>query len=69
MTGDWSSFWEARDYLSRARRVRASVFVVHGLNDWNVKTKAFAAWWYRLADRTTSRASSGSTTAATAGPA
>jgi X-Pro dipeptidyl-peptidase len=50
-TGDWSSFWEARDYLSRVRRVRASVFVVHGLNDWNVKTKAFAEWWYRLADR------------------
>jgi X-Pro dipeptidyl-peptidase len=24
------------------------VFVVHGLNDWNVKTKAFAAWWERL---------------------
>ena len=28
-------------------RIRASVFVVHGLNDWNVKTKAFAEWWYR----------------------
>ena len=50
-TGDWSSFWEARDYLDDVRRVRASVFVVHGLNDWNVKTKAFAEWWYRLADR------------------
>jgi X-Pro dipeptidyl-peptidase len=49
VTGDWSSFWSARDYLSRVRRVRASVFVVHGLNDWNVKTKAFAEWWYRLA--------------------
>jgi X-Pro dipeptidyl-peptidase len=24
------------------------VFVVHGLNDYNVKTKAFAEWWYRL---------------------
>jgi X-Pro dipeptidyl-peptidase len=49
-TGDWSSFWEARDYLSGVKRVRASVFVVHGLNDWNVKTKAFAEWWYRLAN-------------------
>jgi hypothetical protein len=26
------------------------VFIVHGLNDWNVMTKAFAEWWYRLAD-------------------
>jgi X-Pro dipeptidyl-peptidase len=50
-TGDWSSFWQARDYLGRVRGVEASVFVVHGLNDWNVMTKAFAEWWYRLADR------------------
>jgi X-Pro dipeptidyl-peptidase len=51
MTGDYSPFWQARDYLTRVRGVEASVFVVHGLNDWNVKTKAFAEWWYRLADR------------------
>jgi X-Pro dipeptidyl-peptidase len=51
VTGDWSPFWEARDYLSKTGRIRASVFVVHGLNDWNVKTKAFAEWWYRLAQR------------------
>ena len=50
-TGDWSWFWQQRDYLSRIRGVRSSVFVVHGLNDWNVMTKAFAEWWYRLADR------------------
>jgi X-Pro dipeptidyl-peptidase len=50
-TGDWSPFWQERDYLSRVGGVEASVFVVHGLNDWNVNTKAFAEWWYRLADR------------------
>ena len=27
VTGDWSSFWRARDYLHRVKRVRASVFV------------------------------------------
>jgi X-Pro dipeptidyl-peptidase len=48
-TGDYSPFWQARDYLGRVRGIDASVFVVHGLNDWNVKTKAFAEWWYRLA--------------------
>jgi X-Pro dipeptidyl-peptidase len=47
-TGDWSRFWRERDYLHRARHIRASVFVVHGLNDFNVKTKAFASWWQRL---------------------
>ena len=48
VTGDYSDFWAKRDYLRRARRIKASVFVVHGLNDWNVRTKAFAAWWERL---------------------
>ena len=48
VTGDWSPFWEARDYLDDVDKIDASVFVVHGLNDWNVKTKAFAEWWYRL---------------------
>jgi X-Pro dipeptidyl-peptidase len=48
VTGDHSPFWHARDYLGRVDRIRASVFVVHGLNDFNVMTKAFAEWWYRL---------------------
>lgn len=48
-TGDYSGFWRARDYLPGARHVTASVFVVHGLNDWNVKTENFAGWWDRLA--------------------
>jgi X-Pro dipeptidyl-peptidase len=55
VTGDYSPFWQARDYLRRVRAIEASVFVVHGLNDWNVKTKAFAEWWYRLADRNVPR--------------
>jgi X-Pro dipeptidyl-peptidase len=50
VTGDWNDFWQARDYLHLVRRIRASVFVVHGLNDFNVRTKAFAEWWYRLSD-------------------
>ena len=49
ITGDYSWFWRQRDYLPEAHRVRASVFVVHGLNDWNVMTNNFAAWWDRLA--------------------
>ena len=32
-TGDESRFWRERDYLRRASDVRASVFLVHGLND------------------------------------
>ncbi|MGH9212453.1 MAG: Xaa-Pro dipeptidyl-peptidase [Acidimicrobiales bacterium] len=50
VTGDFSDFWRARDYVRRAGGVEASVFVVHGLEDWNVRTKAFASWWGALAE-------------------
>ncbi|GIF51420.1 dipeptidyl-peptidase IV [Asanoa ferruginea] len=48
VTGDYSKFWGDRDYRD-ASDVKASVFVVHGLNDWNVKTENFAGWWDELA--------------------
>ncbi|MGP3958609.1 Xaa-Pro dipeptidyl-peptidase [Nonomuraea sp. 3N208] len=51
ITGDYSPVWDARNYLNDVGKVKASVFVVHGLNDWNVKTKQFAQWWYALAKR------------------
>jgi X-Pro dipeptidyl-peptidase len=50
-TGDYSRYWRERDYLPSVGNVRASVFVVHGLNDWNVKTKQFGQWWDALAAR------------------
>jgi X-Pro dipeptidyl-peptidase len=49
ITGDNSAYWHERDYLHRAEGVKASVFVVHGLEDYNVMTKAFASWWDELA--------------------
>ena len=48
VTGDYTTFWRERDYLPGARNVRASVFVTHGLADWNVKTTQFAQWWDAL---------------------
>jgi X-Pro dipeptidyl-peptidase len=48
-TGNYNTFWAARDYRPAAERVRASVFVVHGQGDLNVKTSQFAAWWSALA--------------------
>jgi X-Pro dipeptidyl-peptidase len=47
-TGDYNAYWHERDYLHRARGVRASVFVVHGLEDYNVMPTAFASWWRQL---------------------
>lgn len=48
-TGDYSPYWHERDYLHRADGVDSSVFVVHGLEDYNVMPRAFASWWERLA--------------------
>ncbi|WP_189131878.1 Xaa-Pro dipeptidyl-peptidase [Wenjunlia tyrosinilytica] len=47
--GDWTSFWQERDYTAHADKVRASVLLVHGKQDLNVRTKHFGQWWDRLA--------------------
>ncbi|GAA3103042.1 Xaa-Pro dipeptidyl-peptidase [Streptosporangium carneum] len=49
VTGDYSAYWDQRNYLRDVRKVRASVFAVAGLNDWNVKTKQTVQWWNALA--------------------
>lgn len=48
VTGDSTQFWRDRDYVRRAAGVDASVWAIHGLNDWNVKTQQFAQWWEQL---------------------
>ncbi|WP_189145989.1 Xaa-Pro dipeptidyl-peptidase [Streptomyces lacrimifluminis] len=50
-TGDRTSFWSERDYVKDARKVRASVFVIHGQQDLNVRPKHFGQWWDALAKR------------------
>jgi X-Pro dipeptidyl-peptidase len=48
-TGDYSPFWEPRNYVKDADKVRASVFAVHGLADENVRIDHFGKWWAALA--------------------
>ncbi|MEU6098574.1 Xaa-Pro dipeptidyl-peptidase [Streptomyces sp. NPDC047079] len=48
-TGDWTPLWTERDYVKDAGKVRASVFLVHGMQDLNVRTKHFGQWWNALA--------------------
>jgi len=40
-TGDYNEFWDKRNYLTTVDRVRddCGIMIMHGLNDWNVKTK------------------------------
>jgi X-Pro dipeptidyl-peptidase len=49
--GNYNAFWAERNFVPDARKVRASVFVVHGINDLNVETKHFAQWWDALSKR------------------
>ena len=42
MTGDYTPFWDVRNYRDDVAKVHASVLAVHGLNDWNVKTDQVA---------------------------
>ncbi|MGY0020006.1 Xaa-Pro dipeptidyl-peptidase [Streptomyces sp. cg35] len=48
-SGDWTSLWQERDYVKDAHKVKASVFVVHGMQDLNVRAKHFGQWWDALA--------------------
>ncbi|MEU6658034.1 Xaa-Pro dipeptidyl-peptidase [Streptomyces sp. NPDC046821] len=48
-TGDWTSLWSERNYVPDAGKVKASVFVVHGMQDLNVRAKHFGQWWDALA--------------------
>ena len=47
-TGDYSAFWDARNYVKDAANVHAGVLVAHGLSDWNVKTTQAAQWYEAL---------------------
>lgn len=48
-SGKYTKFWSKRDYRSdpppSAAKVTASVFIVHGLQDTNVKTVNFGRWY------------------------
>lgn len=48
VTGDYSPFWDVRNYRNDVGKVHASVLAVHGLNDWNVKTDQVATWYEAL---------------------
>ena len=47
-SGDFTSMYAARDYAANASKVKASVFLTHGVNDYNVMTIDFGEWWNAL---------------------
>ncbi|RJQ82343.1 Xaa-Pro dipeptidyl-peptidase [Pseudonocardiaceae bacterium YIM PH 21723] len=48
VTGDYTDFWDSRNYLNDVGKVKAATLVVHGLNDSNVKTQQAAQWYAAL---------------------
>jgi X-Pro dipeptidyl-peptidase len=48
VTGDYTPYWDERNYRNDVGNVHASVLAVHGLNDWNVKTSQVAEWYGAL---------------------
>ena len=53
--GDYSDFWAVRDYLKDLDKVKASVFITHGVQDENVRADHFSKWWYGLKARNVPR--------------
>jgi X-Pro dipeptidyl-peptidase len=49
-SGDYTDFWHVRDFTRDVDKVKASVFVIHGLNDENVRPDHFSKWWDGLAE-------------------
>ncbi|MDN5767025.1 MAG: CocE/NonD family hydrolase [Humibacillus sp.] len=58
-SGQYDEFWAERDYRqgpqTNVGKVRASVFVYHGLQDLNVKTRNFSQWWTALGSQGVTR--------------
>jgi predicted acyl esterase len=47
-TGDRSAFWQERNYMKDARRIKAATLVAHGNGDFNVMTKQAAQLYEAL---------------------
>jgi predicted acyl esterase len=42
--GTYNEFWQERNYRDRLGDIQASVFLIHGLQDWNVKPLHLDVW-------------------------
>jgi X-Pro dipeptidyl-peptidase len=51
VTGDYTPFWDARNYMNDIANVRAASLVAHGNNDWNVMTKHASEYYLALRER------------------
>lgn len=50
-SGNYNKFWDERNYLNLVDNIKASVFIIHGINDWNVKTNQCIPFFKALEER------------------
>lgn len=50
-TDDYNDFWDERNYRTNADDMHASTLIVHGQDDFNVKTTHAQRWWDELRDK------------------
>jgi X-Pro dipeptidyl-peptidase len=50
--GDYTPFWEARNYLAKIKDIKAATYISHGQSDWNVKQKHAIQLWDNLSANT-----------------
>lgn len=55
-SGDYNSYWHARNYLPNTDKVRADILLVHGLQDFNVTTSHAFNFWHALPEHITKHA-------------
>ncbi|HEX2196385.1 MAG TPA: CocE/NonD family hydrolase [Actinomycetota bacterium] len=51
-TGDFTEYWQEREYRPKAHKVKAATLMVHGLRDFNVQDITLAGFFDRLSDKT-----------------
>lgn len=44
-SGDFTPFWQKRNYVPLAKNIKAATFIIHGQADWNVKQKHAIQLW------------------------
>ncbi len=47
-TGNYNTFWDERNYLPHVKNIKCDIFMVHGVNDWNVKPRHVYQLWQEL---------------------
>lgn len=47
-TGNYNTYWDARNYLKNVSNIKADIVMVHGLNDWNVKPRQVFRLYQKL---------------------